>query len=64
MKLRLLFAVIITLIPSIIIAQQPSSREWTLQQAIEYAQEHNLSIRQNELNVRLAKLQLLQTQLS
>ncbi len=64
MKLRLLFAFIITFIPSIIIAQQPSSREWTLQQAIEYAQEHNLSIRQNELNVRLAKLQLLQTQLS
>ncbi len=42
---------------------QPKA-EWTLQKAINYALEHNISIQQNELNQRLAKLTNLQNQLS
>ncbi len=37
---------------------------WTLQNAIQYAREHNLSIQQNDLNKRLAELTLLQSKLS
>lgn len=37
---------------------------WSLQQAVAYAQLHNISIQQNELNERLAKLTLKQSQLS
>ncbi len=36
---------------------------WTLERAVRYALENNISIRQNELNERLAKLQLKQSQL-
>lgn len=35
-----------------------------MQSSVQYALEHNISIRQNELNARLAKFQLLQSQLS
>ncbi|HTN44885.1 MAG TPA: TolC family protein [Flavipsychrobacter sp.] len=45
-------------------AQEEKRMEWTLQQAIEYALQHNISIKQNELNARLAQLQLQQSQLS
>jgi len=41
-----------------------NSRVWTLQYSVQYALEHNISIKQNELNARLAKLQLQQTRLS
>lgn len=37
---------------------------WTLQRCVQYAQEHNISIQQNVLNERLAKLTLQQSQLS
>jgi len=37
---------------------------WTLQRAVQYAQEHNISIRQNELNKRLAELALQQSRLA
>lgn len=37
---------------------------WTLQRAVHYALDHNISIQQNELNQRLAKLTLQQNQLS
>ncbi|HRO43297.1 MAG TPA: TolC family protein [Flavipsychrobacter sp.] len=37
---------------------------WTLQRSVQYALDHNISIRQNELNERLAKLQLKQSKLS
>lgn len=37
---------------------------WTLQRSVQYALDHNISIRQNELNERLAALQLRQSQLS
>lgn len=37
---------------------------WTLQQAVQYALEHNLSIQQNVLNERLSKLGLQQSRLS
>lgn len=42
---------------------QPDS-VWTLQRAVQYAHEHNISIRQNVLNERLAKLTLKQSRLS
>ena len=37
---------------------------WTLQHAVQYAREHNISIQQNELNKRLSELTLLQSKLS
>lgn len=37
---------------------------WTLQRSVQYALDHNISIKQNELNARLAKLQLKQSQLA
>jgi outer membrane protein len=37
---------------------------WTLQQAVQYALDHNLSIRQDVLNARLSKLSLQQSRLS
>lgn len=36
---------------------------WTLQEAVKYAIDHNISIRQNELNARLAALRLKQSRL-
>lgn len=41
-----------------------SGNEWTLQKAIQYAMENNLTIQQNVLNARLAKLRSTQAQLS
>ncbi|MGC4057057.1 MAG: TolC family protein [Chitinophagaceae bacterium] len=38
--------------------------QWTLQDAIEYALDHNISIQQNVLNARLAKLNLQQSRLA
>lgn len=46
------------------LASAQSSEIWTLQRSVQYAVEHNISIRQNELNERLAKLNLKQSQLS
>lgn len=43
---------------------QEESPVWTLQRSVRYALEHNISVRQNELNARLARLQLQQSQLS
>ncbi len=43
---------------------QASDSLWTLQQSIQYAVDHNLDIRQSELNERLARLLQLQSQLS
>lgn len=37
---------------------------WTLQRAVQYAQEHNISIKQKELNERLARLTLQQSRLA
>lgn len=37
---------------------------WTLERCVQYALEHNISIKQNELNARLAKLTLQQSQLA
>lgn len=51
------------LITTVSVYAQPRA-EWTLQRAINYALEHNISIQQNELNQRLAKLTNLQNQLS
>lgn len=40
------------------------SEIWTLQSSVQYALEHNISIRQNELNKRLAALSLKQSRLA
>ncbi len=41
-----------------------NSGDWTLQRSVQYALEHNITIKQNELNQRLEKLTLQQTRLS
>lgn len=41
-----------------------SSSVWTLERAVQYALDHNISVRQNELNERLAELRLQQSRLS
>lgn len=41
-----------------------SKANWTLQEAVQYALDHNLSIQQNELNRRLERLTLQQNRLS
>jgi len=51
------------LITTVSVYAQPRA-EWTLQKAINYALDHNISIQQNELNQRLAKLTNLQNKLS
>jgi outer membrane protein len=45
-------------------AAQAQDDVWTLQRSVQYALEHNISIRQNALNERLAKLTLQQSRLS
>lgn len=60
---KLIAAVIIVICSAPQLSAQANS-EWTLQQAVLYALEHNLTIQQNELNKRLAKLTLSQSQLS
>lgn len=47
-----------------VVAGAQNNDAWTLQRAVQYALEHNLSIQQNELNRRLEKLTLQQNQLS
>jgi len=54
-------ALTIVFLPVLCSAQ---SNTWTLQRSVQYALDHNISIRQNELNQRLASLQLKQSQLS
>jgi outer membrane protein len=45
-------------------AKAQSEDVWSLQKTINYALDHNISIQQNELNKRLAKLTNLQNKLS
>jgi outer membrane protein len=49
-------------LPSVANAQQ--KEDWSLQDAIQYAIEHNITIKNNVLNERLAKLTLQQSQLA
>lgn len=60
------FRAYILLIPVLFIYSSTSAQEagWTLQRAVQYALDHNISIQQNELNRRLEKLTLQQNQLS
>ena len=60
--MRLLFTVALIVSCFTLAAQQRDI--WTLHRSVEYALEHNISIKQNELNERLAKLTLQQSQLS
>ena len=64
MKLRIAFILSLSLTAGVAQSQTTSDNVWTLQRAVQYALDHNISIKQNELNARLSKLQLLQTQLS
>lgn len=56
----------ILVIPVLFIYSSLSAQDanWTLQRAVQYALDHNISIQQNELNRRLEKLTLQQNQLS
>lgn len=45
-------------------ASAQNSDVWTLERSVQYALDHNLSIQQNVLNERLARLTLMQSQLS
>ncbi len=47
-----------------VISKAQDESHWTLQRAVQYALQHNISIQQNVLNERLAKLTLQQSQLS
>lgn len=46
------------------LAGRAQSSDWTLQQCVQYALDHNISIRQNVLNERLSQLRLKQSKLS
>jgi outer membrane protein len=59
--LRFLLAALIFVSADTVNAQTDN---WSLQRSVAYAVEHNLSIRQSELNARLAKLTLQQSQLA
>jgi len=65
MKLRRAIRILIFILASQTVHAQPAEKQtWTLQEAVQYALSHNLSIKQSELNKRLSKLQLQQSQLS
>ncbi|HEY9178879.1 MAG TPA: TolC family protein [Flavipsychrobacter sp.] len=61
-----LFRVCIFLIPVLFIYSSSLAQEadWTLQRAVQYALDHNISIQQNELNRRLEQLTLQQSRLA
>lgn len=61
--MRGLFLALLSLFSIVSFGQEPA-KTWTLQSSVQYALEHNLSIKQSELNARLAKFQLLQSQLA
>jgi outer membrane protein len=64
--MKQLFRAYILLIPVLFnqICATAQDADWTLQRAVQYALDHNISIQQNELNRRLEKLTLQQNQLS
>lgn len=61
--MRLLNLILLVLFSCNVAAAQDAN-VWTLQHSVQYAIEHNISIQQNVLNERLAKLTLKQSQLS
>ncbi len=64
--MKQLFRAYILLIPVLFTYSYLPAQDarWTLQRAVQYALDHNISIQQNELNRRLEKLTLQQNQLS
>ncbi len=64
--MKQLFRAYIILIPVLFNQNYATAQDtdWTLQRAVQYALDHNISIQQNELNRRLEKLTLQQNQLS
>lgn len=62
-KLRLVCLTIIAVVAGSN-SQSQIITDWTLQEAVQYAVNHNISIQQNELNRRLEKLTLQQNQLA
>jgi outer membrane protein len=59
--MRILLTLFLTACGCTVFAQE---EVWTLQRSVQYALDHNISIKQNELNERLAALQLRQSRLS
>lgn len=64
MRLSTIAFIIISIFFLPIHALGQEGNSWTLQRSVQYALQHNISIQQNVLNERLAKLTLLQSQLS
>ncbi len=63
--MRLFSALVaITILFSQRVAAQQEGSTWSLQRCIQYAIDHNISIRQDSLNARLARFTLVQSQLS
>ncbi len=60
--MRRIFILLFSIIYSVAYAQEADT--WSLQRAVQYALENNISVKQSELNKRLSKLTQLQSQLS
>ncbi len=66
MRFRLVVITVLLLVSGSVFAQpdKDPAHIWTLQRCVQYAIEHNISIRQDSLNARLARYTLKQSQLS
>jgi len=56
MKRNSVFIAIISLVFSVSLTAQETPKQWTLQQCIRYAQDHNIEIKQNESNIEQKKI--------
>jgi len=56
MKRNSVFIAIISLVFSVSLTAQEAPKQWTLQQCIRYAQNHNIEIKQNENNIEQKKI--------
>jgi len=55
---QLLTTIFLTCICMPVVLKAQDDAHWTLQRAVQYALQHNISIQQNVLNERLARLTL------
>lgn len=62
--MRFLLLVLLCASPILSAVAQPVNDTWSLQRCVQYAKDHNLNVRQNVLNERLAALTLKQSRLS
>src|SRR3954462_4625277 len=62
--MRCLSAIVVCLLCCNLLYGQGGDNVWPLQRCVQYAIDHNISIKQDSLNARLAKYALLQSELS